>query len=115
MLEILHRPLPVNCHAHLVDPDEVAKVVARGIAMLGSGVGHPTLATLMERLRKCPDCVLAIEQDTQCHLVLIGYAIVYPLTKPAVGDLVAGTLRSGRDLTTDHLAENWSAGYGAYL
>lgn len=114
-LNILHRALPANCHARLFDPADVERVVAQGIAILGAGLGHPTLETLTARLQKCPECVLAIERDAgRCHM-LIGYAIVYPLTRLAVVELLAGTLRSGRDLTTDHMAANWPAGFGAYI
>lgn len=102
-----------GCTLEIADIETAHEIVQAGMRELGAGAGHPSHEALTARLHRNPRCVIAFRCAAGHDLY--GYAIVLPLTKDAVDDLLSGAIVAGRLLTAEHIVMPGELTAGFYL
>lgn len=94
--------------------DEVEQITRLGQAALGPS-GHPGVEVLRARLDRSPSCASIVEHRQEGAARLAGYHVIYPLTRAACREILAGRLARGSDLRPEHLTRRSSETGGLYI
>jgi hypothetical protein len=89
---------------------DINEIVALGVKLVGEN--HIDGQTLKRRYSINPKIITCLYSPSR---ELIGYFIIYPLTKSALNEIVAGSLRNGRDIRDEHLCKRFENAAALYI
>ena len=106
-----HRAL-ARCAAYPAAEDDLSFLLEESRPVLGDN--QPTPDLLSERLRRSPDCVIAV--DDRCPPYgLVGYFIIYPLTEHAVRRIQRKQIASAAEFKAADLTASGQGSAASYV